>query len=65
MTIRILSLALAVALAAGSVACREEGGAEKAGRQLDQAVEDLGDKADAAVDDAKDAVDDLKDQATE
>jgi hypothetical protein len=75
MRVRILCLALGAVLAAGAFACREEGAAEKAGRKIDEAVdnvrnagdgalEDLGEKADDAIDDAKDAVDDLHDKAT-
>ena len=74
MRIRSLCLTLAVALAAGAFACREEGAAEKAGRKLDQAVDNVrqggegalekaGEKVDDAVQDAKDAADDLKDDA--
>ena len=74
MRIRTLCLALGAVLAVGAFACREEGAAEKAGRKIDEAVEnvrnagdgaleDLGEKADDAVDEAKDAVDDLKDKA--
>ena len=78
MRIRTLCLTLAVAVAAGAFACREEGSAEKAGRKLDQAVdsvrqggedaiEKLGRKTDDAIGEAKDAVggatDDAKDAA--
>jgi uncharacterized Ntn-hydrolase superfamily protein len=75
MKTRNLYLTLAVALAAGGLACGEERTAEKAGRQIDEAVEnvqdgandaveDLGDAADDALDSAKDSVDDLKEKAT-
>ena len=73
MSIRTLSLALAVALAVGAFACREEGAAEKAGRKLDEAVdtvrhgnegalEEIGRKADDAIDDVKERAEDLKDE---
>ena len=59
----------ALAATIGVGACREEGAAEKAGRKLDQAIDDLrhpnegalekaGRKLDEAVDDASDAVQD-------
>ena len=75
MRLRTLCLALGAVLAVGVFACREEGTAEKAGRKIDEAVENvrnggdgalenLGEKADDALDEAKDAVDDLKDKAT-
>jgi hyperosmotically inducible protein len=60
-----LLLGLAVVVALG--ACREEGAAEKAGRKLDEAIEELTDpdegpleelgrKTDEAIEDAKRAV---------
>ncbi|HZO10434.1 MAG TPA: hypothetical protein VFC77_13695 [Myxococcota bacterium] len=74
MKVRTLCLTLAVALAAGAVACREEGTAEKAGRKIDEAVENVqngvndaaenvGDAANDALDSAKDGVEDLKEKA--
>jgi len=61
----LLLIALAALALAG--ACREEGAAEKAGRKLDEAVDELthpnegpleklGRKADEAFDDVKDAL---------
>jgi hypothetical protein len=76
MRVRTPWLALAVALMAGSFACREEGAAEKAGRKLDEAVdsvrhgdedtlEKLGRKTDEAIDDVEQKAEDLKDKGTE
>ena len=64
---RFLWLALLLAGLAGAPGCREEGVAEKAGRKLDEAVDELahpnegaleklGRKTDEALDDAKQKV---------
>ena len=45
----------------GLVACKEEGPAEKAGRNFDDAMDDVGDKADEMGDDLKDAAEDTAD----
>jgi hypothetical protein len=66
---RLVTLALASLLALGlGIGCREEGAAEKVGRKLDDAIDDLthpnegpleklGRKTDEALDDAKEALD--------
>ena len=46
-------LLLALLLAGGSVACREEGPAEKLGRQLDEAAQDAGEALEEATEEAK------------
>jgi hyperosmotically inducible protein len=69
-----LRLALATALALGTVACKEEGPAEKAGRKMDEAVEKLrhggegavekaGRQMDEAVEEAGDDLDEALDDA--
>lgn len=63
-TVAIASAALGLAVAAGAVGCHEEGPAERAGRKLDELVEQLGDEGpmekagrqlDEAVEDAKES----------
>ena len=48
-----LAIALLVLVAGGSFGCKEEGPAEKLGRQMDEAAEDLGDSLEDAADEAK------------
>lgn len=66
--ISAIILVMALALTMGLCACDQEGSAEKAGKKVDQAVKDAGEKADKAMDQAKDAVKDASkqvDKATE
>ena len=54
MRIRILiAIAASAALIAGATGCRQEGPAEKVGRQIDEATEQAGDSIDYATDQAK------------
>ena len=48
-----VAVAIMTAVAGGSLGCREEGAAEKFGRQLDEAAESAGDAIEDASDDAK------------
>ena len=68
---RRFALPLGLAVLAVLGACREEGAAEKAGRKIDEAIEELthpeegaleklGRKADEALEDAKRAVEEAK-----
>ena len=63
-------------LAVGALACKEEGGAEKAGRKFDEAIDKLrhgdegavekaGRKMDEALDDAEEEIHDLRKQAAD
>jgi hyperosmotically inducible protein len=65
----LLGLSLGLAVVAGLGACREEGTAERAGRKIDEAIEqstdpdegpleELGRQTDEALEDAKRAVED-------
>lgn len=58
-TMRSLQTAMLVALLAlgGVAGCEKEGPAERAGKTMDDAVEDVGDKLEDAGDKAEDAVD--------
>lgn len=47
---RLMAAALMTVIALQLGACRKEGPAEKAGRKLDNAVEDVGDKIEDATD---------------
>ena len=49
-------LALAALLAFGTVACKEEGAAEKMGKALDEAAADTADAAEEAKDDLEEAM---------
>jgi hyperosmotically inducible periplasmic protein len=75
-----LRLALMVALALGGSACKEEGPAEKAGRKLDEAIDDAADKLrhgdegaiekagrkiDEAVEDVEDEIEELREDAAD
>ena len=56
-----LALVLALsALAAGVSGCKKQGGAERAGRKIDQAVEKTGRQLEHAGDNLKHAIKDLK-----
>ncbi len=48
-----IAIAIVTALAGGSLGCREEGEAEKFGRQLDEAAQNTGDAVEDAADEAK------------
>lgn len=58
---RVVNLAVVLALMAGSVAvlpgCRREGPAERAGRGIDEAVEDIGEGIEEAGESIRDAAD--------
>lgn len=60
MRIRTLHLGLAAALAVGAFACREEGTAEKAGRKIDEAVENVREGGAEAVEKAGKAAEDVR-----
>lgn len=54
MRIRILiAIAASAALIIGAAGCRQEGPAEKVGRQIDEATEKAGDSIDDATEQAK------------
>jgi hypothetical protein len=57
---RIFVMGSALLLALGAVGCRDEGPAERAGRAIDEAVDDAGNQMDEAMDHAKDTMDDAK-----
>lgn len=48
-----LGIALALMIAVGSSGCREEGAAEKLGRQLDEAAENAGEAIEDAADETR------------
>jgi F0F1-type ATP synthase membrane subunit b/b' len=56
-------VALAMATALGSVACQKEGAAESAGRQIDNAVQEIQDGVDGALKDVGKGVDDAVEKA--
>jgi predicted small secreted protein len=58
---RFIVLSVLAVLAFSSAGCRQEGAAERAGRELDEAVEDAGE----AVEDAGEAVEDAAEDAKE
>ena len=61
--IQILSiLAISGILGAALAACAKEGPAERAGKQIDQAAQDIKEDAGRAADDVKEAAADLKDK---
>ena len=47
---RVLAITLVLALTAPLAGCRKKGPAEKAGEEVDEAVEDIGDAIDDATD---------------
>ncbi len=72
--IRMLIALSATLVLLGATGCREEGPAEKAGRQIDEAVEDMSEKSegalerlgrevDEAVEETKEAADEVRDAA--
>ncbi len=76
MSQRTAALALAALFALAAGGCREEGRAERAGRELDEAVEKLrhgdegaleraGRKIDEAVEDVEEAVDEAREDVAE
>ena len=76
METRFVGSAFAIAMLLGLVGCREEGPVEKAGRKIDEAVEDIrhgdegvvegaGRKVDEAVDEAKATGERWKEEAEE
>lgn len=66
MRIRTLAfIAIAALVSGGSLGCREEGPAEKLGRQLDEAGQDAGDAFEEAGDALEDAGDALEGAAEE
>lgn len=58
--IRTLALAFCLVFAGGGMltACSEQGPAEKAGENIDNAVDDTGDAINEAADDTRDAIND-------
>lgn len=54
---RICMLLIASVLTLGIVACKEEGPAEQAGKQIDEAAKDAGEAAEDAAKEAEDAAD--------
>jgi hypothetical protein len=54
----LVRAALVVFMISWGGACREEGPAERAGEQIDEALEEAGEKVDEVVDEAKEKVDD-------
>jgi len=63
MTERPLRVLLACALLTGAVACREEGPAERAGERIDEAVDDVRDRAEEAGEDLDRKMDEVSDEA--
>jgi|GEM_PF-471217 len=53
----LLLLLLAVGAGAGLSACEDQGPAEQAGEEIDEAVEDAGDAVEDAADDVEDEAD--------
>jgi len=62
---RSVVLPVLAALALSVVACREEGAAERAGRKIDEAVQDTRETGKQALDDAGSALDDAGDAVSE
>ncbi len=60
---RSIALPILAALALSIVGCRNEGAAERAGREIDEAVEDAGDAVEEAADDVKDAAEEAREKA--
>lgn len=59
---RLTLRALLLTTLIGLTACQEKGPAEKAGEQIDNAVEEMGDKIEDATDNAGDAVEEAGDK---
>ncbi len=62
---RIAYVLCLVAFLGAMTGCSEDGPAEKAGRQIDEAMDAAKDKMNEMGDQAKDAYEDMKDQAKE
>ncbi|WP_319763520.1 YtxH domain-containing protein [Maridesulfovibrio sp.] len=62
---KIAYLLCLVALLGAFSACSDEGPAEKAGKKIDEAMDQAKDKMDDMGEDAKSAFDDLKEKANE
>jgi len=60
-----VALPILAALALSVVACRDEGSAERAGRKIDEAVQDTREAGEQALDDAGEALDDAGDAVSE
>lgn len=60
MNARIATVAVTAALAFALAACEKEGPAERAGKEIDQAVEQAGDKVEEAKDKAREALEDAR-----
>jgi len=60
---RSIVLPILAALAFSTFGCREEGTAERAGREIDEAVDEAGDAVDEAAQDAKDAAEEAREKA--
>lgn len=58
----ISMLVISAVLGTGIVACEQEGPAERAGKQIDAAANDLKEGAEKAADKAQDAAEDLQDK---
>jgi hypothetical protein len=62
---RSIALPILAALALSMVGCREEGAAERAGREIDEAVEDTGEAVEEAAEDVEDAAEEARKKAQE
>ena len=60
-----VALLTVAALALSVVACRDEGSAERAGRKIDEALQDTREAGEEALDDVGDALDDAADAVDE
>jgi hypothetical protein len=60
-----IAISLVAALLLGTVACREEGPAETAGRMVDEAVEDAGEAGEEATERAAREFDEAVDETKE
>jgi hypothetical protein len=62
---RSFAIALGLAAALAATACRQEGPAERAGRALDEAAEDIRDSGEDALDDLRRGLDDAAESVEE
>jgi hypothetical protein len=62
---KILYVLLVVVLIGAFVACEQEGPAEQAGEQIDEAVEEAGDQMEEAGDAIEDKADEMQEKAEE
>lgn len=60
MNTRLAIVAVTAALAVALAACEKEGPAERAGKEIDQAVEKAGDKVEEAKEKAREALEDAR-----